>query len=49
MRFTGAPDNQYIFNLASRSLGTDSSATYRIYVTITATGQRVQADIGTKP
>ena len=49
MRFSGGSDPLYIFNLASRSLGTDSSATYRIYVTITSSGQRVQADIGTKP
>jgi hypothetical protein len=49
MRFSSGNDPLYIFNLASKSLGSDASATYRIYVTITATGQRVQADIGTKP
>jgi hypothetical protein len=49
MRFSAGNDPIYIFNLASKSLGSDSSATYRLYVTITATGQRVQADIGTKP
>jgi hypothetical protein len=47
MRFTGAPDNQYIFNLASRSFP-DGTATYRLYVTIQSTGQTVSADIGLK-
>jgi len=47
MRFTGAPDNQYIFNLASKSLA-DGTAMYRIYVTIESTGQYVSADIGLK-
>lgn len=45
MRFTGAPDNQYIYNLASKSLP-DGSATYYIRVTIQATGQYVYATIG---
>ena len=39
---------QYIYNLATKQLGTDSSATYRITVTIQA-GQTVSADIGIKP
>ena len=39
---------QYIYNLATKQLGTDSSATYRITVTIQA-GQTVWADIGIKP
>jgi hypothetical protein len=47
MRFVGAPDNQYIFNLASRSFP-DGTATYRLYVTIESTGQKVSADIGLK-
>jgi len=47
MRFTGAPDYQYIFNLASKSFP-DGTATYRIYVTIQSTNQVVSADIGLK-
>jgi hypothetical protein len=47
MRFVGAPDNQYIFNLATRSFP-DGTATYRLYVTIESTGQKVSADIGLK-
>ncbi len=47
MRFTGSPDNQYIFNLASKSFP-DGTAKYRIYVTIQSTGQLVSADIGLK-
>jgi hypothetical protein len=47
MRFTGTPDNQYIFNLATKSFP-DGTATYRIYVTIQETNQQVSADIGLK-
>jgi PKD repeat protein len=47
MRFTGSPDNQYIFNMATKSFS-DAQATYRLYVTIEATGQVVTADIGLK-
>jgi hypothetical protein len=47
MRFTGSPDNQYIFNLATKSFP-DAQASYRLYVTIDATGQVVTADIGLK-
>ena len=47
MRFTGAPDSQYIFNLASKSFP-DGTAKYRLYVTIVSTGQQVYADIGLK-
>jgi hypothetical protein len=47
MRFTGDPDNQYIYNLATKQLS-DPSATYRITVTIQP-GQKVTADIGLKP
>ena len=50
MRFTGSPDNQYIFNLASRSMP-DGTATYRITVSLHVGGvpvQSVSADIGLK-
>ena len=47
MRWDSAAQ-QYIYNLATKQLGTDSSATYRITVTIQA-GQTVSADIGIKP
>jgi hypothetical protein len=47
MRFTGDPDNQYMYNLATKQLN-DPSATYRITVTIQP-GQTVTADIGLKP
>ncbi len=47
MRFTGDPDYQYIYNLATKPLA-DSSAQYRITITI-QTGQTVTADIGLKP
>jgi uncharacterized protein len=48
MRFTGAPDNQYIYNLATKNLS-DSSATYNIRVTIPQTGQTINATLGLKP
>lgn len=48
LRFTGAPDNQYIYNLASKPLP-DPSATYRITLTIEQTGQTVQVNFGLKP
>jgi hypothetical protein len=51
MRFIGSPDNQYIFNLASKSFP-DGTAKYRIYVTIMSGNvplqQPVFADIGLK-
>jgi hypothetical protein len=47
MRWDSA-GQQYIYNLATKQLGTDSSATYRITVAIQA-GQTVSADIGIKP
>jgi PKD repeat protein len=47
MRFIGPPDNQYIFNLASKSCP-DPTGTYRIWVTISSTAQHVWADIGLK-
>ena len=47
MRFTGDPDNQYIYNVATKQL-TDSSAQYRITITIQL-GQTETADIGLKP
>jgi uncharacterized protein len=48
MRFTGAPDNQYIYNLATKNLS-DSSATYNVKVTIPQTGQTILATLGLKP
>jgi hypothetical protein len=48
MRFTGAPDNQYIYNLATKGLS-DSSATYNVKVTIPQTGQTILATLGLKP
>jgi hypothetical protein len=48
MRFTGAPDNQYIYNLATKNLK-DSSATYSVRVTIPETGQTIDATLGLKP
>lgn len=48
MRFTGSPDNQYIYNLATKPLP-DSSATYRITLTIMQTGQTVTVNFGLKP
>jgi PKD domain/Thrombospondin type 3 repeat len=47
MRWDSAAQ-QYIYNLATKQLGTDSSASYRITVTIQP-GQTVWADIGVKP
>jgi hypothetical protein len=48
MRFTGAPDYQYIYNLATKSLP-DSTATYRVVITIPGTGQVIySANWGTK-
>ena len=48
MRFTGTPDNQYIYNLATRSLP-DTSGTYQIKLTIQLTNQTVTANFGLKP
>ena len=48
LRFTGAPDFQYIYNLATKSLN-DSSATYKLTVTIPLTKQTVEALFGLKP
>ena len=48
MRFTGSPDYQYIYNLATKPLS-DSSATYQIKITITQTGQVIYATFGLKP
>jgi hypothetical protein len=47
MRFTGAPDNQYIYNLASKNLA-DPTATYNVKVTLQQTGQTTLATIGLK-
>jgi hypothetical protein len=49
MRFTGSPDSQYIFNMATKAPSfPDGTASYRIYVTIQSTGQQVYANIGLK-
>ena len=45
MRVAG---NGYIYNLAAQSL-TDSSATYRLTITVPATGQTTTVDFGLKP
>jgi hypothetical protein len=46
MRWAGG-DSQYIYNLAGQSLS-DKTATYRIKITIPATGQVITADFGLK-
>jgi hypothetical protein len=45
MRWTGAPDNQYIYNLSTKTLS-DSTATYLITVTVPATGQTQTVKFG---
>ena len=47
MRFTGSPDNQYIYNLASKPLP-DPTATYQIKLTIGLTNQIVMANFKLK-
>jgi hypothetical protein len=47
MRFTGAPDNQYIYNIAAKTLS-DPTATYDLKLTITSTGQTVSTTFGLK-
>ncbi len=47
MRWTGGPDNQYIYNLATKSLS-DATATYQITITVPSTGQVVLATFGTR-
>lgn len=42
MRYTAAPDFQYIYNLATRSLP-DATATYKVVITIPATGQMISS------
>jgi hypothetical protein len=48
MRFTGAPDNQYIYNLATKNLS-DSSAAYNLQIKIALTAQTINASFGLKP
>jgi hypothetical protein len=48
MRFTGSPDYQYIYNLATKPLP-DATATYKITLTIVETGQTVTVNFGLKP
>ncbi len=48
LRFTGTPDNQYIYNAATKNLS-DSSATYNLKIAIPGTGQTILASFGLKP
>jgi hypothetical protein len=48
MRFTGSPDFQYIYNLATKPLP-DPSATYKITLTILQTLQTITVNFGLKP
>ncbi len=48
LRFTGAPDYQYIYNMAAKSLP-DASASYLVEVTIPLTNQKIYANFGLKP
>ena len=48
MRFTGSPNNQYSYNLASKPLP-DPSASYKITLTIAQTGQTVTVNFGLRP
>ena len=48
MRFTGAPDFQYIYNLASKSFSSDPTSTWQLIVKIPATGQEIKTLIGLK-
>jgi hypothetical protein len=47
MRWSSAPDNQYIYNLSTKALP-DPAATYKIVVTVPATGQSVEVKFGLK-
>jgi hypothetical protein len=47
MRFTSAPDNQYIYNIAAKTLN-DPTATYDLKLTIMSTGQTVSTTFGLK-
>jgi hypothetical protein len=46
MRFTGPPDLQYIYNLATKPL--DPTSTWELIVRIPATGQEIKTTIGLK-
>jgi len=48
LRFTGAPDYQYIYNMAAKSLP-DPSASYLLEVTIPLTNQKIYANFALKP
>lgn len=48
MRFTGAPDLQYVYNLATKSFSSDPSSTWQLIVRIPATGQEIRTMIGLK-
>ena len=48
MRYTGSPDNQYIYNVAAKSLP-DPTAAYLLEITIPLTGQKIYANFGLKP
>ena len=47
MRWSGAPDNQYIYNLGTKALA-DSTGRYEITVTVPATGQTAKVKFGLK-
>ena len=48
LRFTGSPDYQYLYNLATKSLP-DPSAIYKITLTIMQTLQTIAVNFGLKP
>jgi len=48
MRFTGAPDFQYIYNLATKSFSSDPTSTWQLIGRIPATGQEIKTTIGLK-
>jgi hypothetical protein len=47
MRFSGTPDNLYIYNLSTKALP-DPSATYLVTVAVPSTGQTVTVKFGLK-
>ncbi|GIU97280.1 MAG: hypothetical protein KatS3mg013_1083 [Actinomycetota bacterium] len=48
MRFTGAPDYQYIFNLATKQFSNDPTSTWKLMVRIAGTSQEISTVIGLK-
>jgi hypothetical protein len=47
MRWSGAPDNHYMYNLATKPLP-DPKATYKVTVTVPSTGQTAEVNFGLK-